>query len=48
MLAEVEIRNGVDKQTFTKAVPSCRRALIETQYEPSRSRRLGRFSSSVA
>jgi len=35
----VEIGHRVDKQTFAKAVPGCRQALIEAQYEPSRPRR---------
>jgi len=39
MLAEAEIGHRVDKQAFAKAAPSCREALIEAQYELSRSRR---------
>jgi AMP-polyphosphate phosphotransferase len=39
MLAEVEIDHRVEKQAFAKAVPTCREALIDAQYELSQSRR---------
>jgi polyphosphate:AMP phosphotransferase len=39
MLAEVEIGHRLEKQAYAKAVPGLREALIEAQYDLSRSRR---------
>jgi polyphosphate:AMP phosphotransferase len=39
MLVEAEVGHRIDKQTYVKAVPTCREGLIDAQYELSRSRR---------